>query len=100
VSKLPPAWHNDVRRLRAGGMHITEISRRVGHGVDMVKWVLDEKGERDRARERVRRCRGTIATAAHRLIEAPLKREPPVLWRRRHKRSAGRNPRLREGTVS
>ncbi|MBX9760661.1 MAG: hypothetical protein K2Y29_17915 [Beijerinckiaceae bacterium] len=55
-----PEWHAEVKELRAGGMHPVEIARTVGKSITAVRWVLDENGEREATRERVRRGRNKV----------------------------------------
>jgi len=52
--KCPPAWHSQVRLLRAKGLCVAEIANRVERSTCMIKWVLDENGERQATRERAK----------------------------------------------
>jgi IS30 family transposase len=46
-------WHREVFELRAGGLTVLEISRKLGRAQSTIQWVLNERGERDRTRDRV-----------------------------------------------
>lgn len=49
-----PEWHKIAKKLRAEGATIREISAAIGKTYTMVHWCLDEKGQRNRKRERNR----------------------------------------------
>ncbi len=56
-------WHDDARRLRREGWDIPRIARKLGRADATVRWALDEKGERDRQRDKVRARRKELSAA-------------------------------------
>ena len=55
--RAPPLWHSEAKALRGSGVDPQVIADRLDRSVTMVRWVLDENGERQAARERVRESR-------------------------------------------
>jgi hypothetical protein len=53
------SWHDECRRLRADGLSLSEIGRRLGVSADRVAYVLDENGYRARKTAAVKRHRGS-----------------------------------------
>jgi hypothetical protein len=62
------SWHDECRRLRADGLSLSEIGRRLGVSADRVAYVLDENGYRARRRTDSARRRGSWN------IEDPVRR--------------------------
>ena len=55
--RAPPLWHSEAKALRGSGVDPQVIADRLDRSVTMVRWVLDENGERQAARARVQEAR-------------------------------------------
>ena len=71
MSKPPPLWHSEAKALRGSGVDPQVIADRLDKSITMVRWVLDENGERDATRERVRLAREFERQAARRSTDKP-----------------------------
>lgn len=61
-----PAWYADARKFRDSGMSVRAIARIVGRNESVVRQYLDENGEKERKRERVRRANKSAFEIGHR----------------------------------
>ena len=57
MSGPPPNWHSEAKALRASGIEPHVIAVRLSKTITMVRWVLDENGERQAVRDGVRQAR-------------------------------------------
>ena len=55
--RAPPLWHSEAKALRGSGVDPRIIADRFDKSVTMVCWVLDENGERQATRDRIREAR-------------------------------------------
>lgn len=68
-----PDWHASAKRLRAEGMLIGEIARRLRRPRSSVAWALDIGDTKLKHRERVRMQR---RAPAERIVREPVRRQP------------------------
>src|SRR5271156_3031137 len=57
MKRPAPEWHRHCLALRKAGYSPQAIARQLDRSITMVRWVLNEKGERERQRESVRLSR-------------------------------------------
>ena len=55
--RAPPLWHSEAKALRGSGVDPQVIADRLDRSITMVRWVLDENGERQAVRARVQEAR-------------------------------------------
>ncbi len=54
---MNPAWHFEVQKLRAAGLGVRDIAKHLGRSPESVRYALDEHGERNACKERLRKKR-------------------------------------------